>query len=125
MTGELTSLPLFDRLNRPLSEAVDAYMPQGPPMSPLTASFYTCWTLFDFSVGIANETLCIVSIAVGRKCGMHPDLLNLFTLMQDSNMGAFRHEGLDGEAVILRDLVTNEVCSAISTSGYSGQPGEL
>ena len=125
MAEQLTSLPELDRLGRPLSEAEDAYMPQGPPMSPLTASFYTCWTLFDLSVGIANETLCTVSIAVGRKCGMHPDLLNLFTLMQDSTMGVFRHEGLSGEAVILRDLVTNEVCSAISTSGYSGQAGEL
>ena len=125
MAEQLTHLPELDRLNRPLSEAEDAYMPQGPPMSPLTASFYTCWTLFDLSVGIANETLCTVSMAVGRKHGMHPDLLKLFSVMQDSHMGVFRHEGLDRGAVILRDLVTNEVSSAICTSGYSGQAGEL
>ena len=125
MAEQLTALPELDRLTRPLSEAEDAYMPQGPPMSPLTASFYTCWTLFDISAGIANETLGTISIAVGRKCGMHQDLLHLFTLMQDSHMGVFRHEGLEGNAVILRDLVTDQVSSATCATGYSGQPGEL
>ena len=30
-----------------ISEAENLYMPQGPPMSPLSSSYFTFWALFD------------------------------------------------------------------------------
>lgn len=40
----------------------DVYMPQGPPMSPVTKSFYTCWFAFDMKVGVKKETVTSIMI---------------------------------------------------------------
>jgi hypothetical protein len=125
MAELLTSLPELDRLSDPLAAAEDSYMPSGPPMSPLTLSYYSCWSLFDFSVGNARETLCTTAMAVGRKFGMHEDLLHLFELMQASHMAVYRHEGFDKDVIELRELVTDRVCRTICPSGYRGRAGEL
>ena len=125
MAEILTSLPELDRLNEPLALAEDAYMPAGPPMSPLTRSYFTCWTLFDVAAGNARETLCTTAIAVGQKCGMDEGLLILFELMQASRMGFYRHEGVDKDALVLRELVTDRECRAICPAGYTGAAGEL
>jgi len=125
MAEVLTSLPELDRLNGPLAAAEDAYMPSGPPMSPLTPSYYSCWSLFDVSVGNARETLCTAAMAVGRKLGMHENLLHLFELMQTSHMAVYRLEGVEDQAIVLRELVTGRVCRAICPSGYRGRAGEL
>ncbi len=125
MAEQLTSLKELDRLSQPLAEAEDNYMPSGPPMSPLTLSFFTCWSLFDVSAGIANETLCTTAIAVGRKFGMHEELLRVFSLMQDSHMAVYKHEGFDQDGIVLRELVTDRMCRAICASGYEGRAGEL
>ena len=34
-----------------ISRAEDMYMPGGPPLSPLTMSFFSCWSIFDACVG--------------------------------------------------------------------------
>lgn len=125
MAEVLTSLPELDRLTAPLAEAEEAYLPSGPPMSPLTPSYYSCWSLFDVSVGNARETLCTTAMAVGRKFGMHESLLHLFELMQASHMAVYRHEGFEEDAIVLRDLFTDRVCRAICPSGYRGRAGEL
>ena len=37
--------------------AEDEYMPGGPPMSPLTVSYFTMWALFDVRFGSSRETM--------------------------------------------------------------------
>lgn len=64
-------------------------------------------------------------LEVGAALGMQPELLRLIGLMQDSRMGVYAREGLDGDRVVLRELVTDREIRAISTSGYAGDPGEL
>ena len=125
MSEQLTGLNEMARFTKLISGAEDEYLPSGPPMSPLTTSYFTCWALFDASVGLAEETLGTTAIAVGGAFGMDEDLLRWMALMQKSRMGVYVHEGTDGEAVVLRELVTETVCSAISPSGYPGQRGEL
>src|SRR5712691_2504352 len=36
--------------------AEDAYMPGGPPLSPITVSYFTTWALFDVRFGPDQET---------------------------------------------------------------------
>jgi len=108
-----------------ISAAEDEYLPSGPPMSPLTASFFTCWAFFDACIGEAEETIGTTVMSVGAAFGMHEELLRVIGLMQKSRMGVYVHEGGDKNAVMLRELVTNRVCRAIVPSGYRGQPGEL
>lgn len=122
---QLIGLKEMDRFARLLSRAEDEYMPSGPPMSPLTLSFFYCWAFFDACVGLAEETVGTTIIAVGSAFGMRNDLVSVIGLMQNSRMGVFVHEGVEKDKVVLRELVTDKVCKAICPSGYHGQKNEL
>ena len=125
MAEQLTSLPEMDRFARLIGKAEEEYMPSGPPMSPLTPSFFTCWALFDACIGLGRETLGTTTMAVGRAFGMHEELVRTIGLMQDSRMAVYVHEGIDGDGIVLRELVTNRICKSTSPSGYHGRAGEL
>ena len=125
MSEQLTTLKEMDRFAKLLGKAEDEYMPSGPPMSPLTPSFFTCWAFFDACVGLAEETIGTTTMAVGSASGMHDELVRVIGLMQDSRMGVFVHEGVDKDTIVLRELVTDKVCRAICPSGYRGRKGEL
>ncbi len=64
-------------------------------------------------------------MAVGSAFGMHDELLQVTGLMQVSRMGVYSHEGMEKGTVVLRELVTGRVLTAISPSGYLGRKGEL
>ena len=55
---------------RIVGAAEDVYMPAGPPMSPLTVSYFTMWALFDVRFGSSRETMgsCILRIAPEFDC---------------------------------------------------------
>jgi len=125
MSEQLMALKEMDRFVKLLGKAEDEYMPSGPPMSPLTTSFFTCWAFFDACVGLAEETIGTTTMAVGSAFGMHDELVRVIGLMQDSRMGVFVHEGIDKDTIVLRELVTDRVCRAICPSGYRGRKGEL
>lgn len=125
MSEQLTALDDMARFVNIISTAEDEYMPCGPPMSPLTTSFFTCWALFDACVGLAEETMGTTAMAVGAAFGMHDELLRLMGLMQRSRMGIYVREGAEGDAIILRELVTDAVCRAIVPAEYRGRKGEL
>ncbi len=125
MSEQLTALKEMDRFDKLISKADDDYMPSGPPMSPLTPSFFTCWAFFDACVGLAKETIGTTTIAVGSAFGMHDELLRVIGLMQESRMGVYMHQGVEKDTVVLRELVTDQVCRAICPSGYRGRKGEL
>ncbi len=125
MSEQLTELQEMDRFSRLLGEAEEEYMPEGPPISPLTNSFFTCWAFFDACIGSGDETLGTTTMAVGKTFGMDEELVRVIGLMQDSRMGVYVCEGMAGNAVVLRELVTNHVCRAVCPSGYAGRAGEL
>ena len=125
MAEQLMMLPEMDRFARLVENAQDEYVPSGPPMSPLTLSFFTCWAFFDACIGLGRETLGTTTMAVGKMFGMHEDLLRVIGLMQDSRMAVYVHGGFDDDKIILRELVTNRICKAICPSGYQGRSGEL
>ena len=113
--------PLFDRMEK----AQDEYEPGYPPISPLTTSFYNCWAYFDMNHGAARETLGTTCLTLGRAFGMHPERIRILETLCDSRMGFFVHEGRDGQRVVLRDLVTDQVSAAIVPAGHYGNKGDL
>jgi hypothetical protein len=125
MAEQLTKLPEMHRFTRLIGKAEDEYMPSGPPMSPLTASFFICWAFFDACVGLGQETLGTTTMAVGKTFGMHEELVRVIGLMQDSRMAVYVHGGAARDRIVLRELVTNRECTAICPSGYAGRAGEL
>jgi hypothetical protein len=122
---QLGELPPLSKLANAYADAMDLYMPSGPPISPLTKSYFTCWGLFDLSVGIKKESFGTVIIDVCRYLGVHTNLITVFECMQNSRMGLYVHEGFSGNFILLRELITETEVTAIAPSGYVGHPGEI
>ena len=96
---------------RIVGAAEDEYMPAGPPMSPLTVSYFTMWALFDVRFGSSRETMgsCILRIAPEFDCP--PWLLDAVERMQQSRMGFYIHCGSEAEGVLLREVGTRKTVS--------------
>jgi hypothetical protein len=125
LVEQITELPMCAALTDAYAAAEEEYMPSGPPMSPLTGSYFFCWGVFDSAVGQQKETLGTVAIDLCRAIGTEPSLVRLFEHMQASRMGLYVHEGVDGPHVMLREFVTGTLHRCISPAGYLGQPGEM
>ena len=110
---------------RIIGEAEDEYMPSGPPMSPLTVSYFTMWALFDVRFGSSRETMgsCILRIAPEFDCPSW--LIDTVERMQRSRMGFYVHCGSEGEGVLLREVGTREIVSCTVPAGYTGREGEI
>jgi hypothetical protein len=123
---QMIGLPMLDNLADAYAAAQEEYMPSGPPMSPLTTSYFTSWGFFDLcSSGAKKESLCTVATDFCKFQQVDEGLITLFETMQASRMGIYRHEGASNRFVFLRELVTNERVKAISPSGYRGNAGEV
>lgn len=125
MSEMLTGLDAMAPLADIVSKAEYLYLPSGPPMSPLTVSYFSCWALFDACFGPADETIGTTILEVGAFLGMHAELLRLVRFMQRSRMGVYLHEGLEAGLPILRDLATDCVCRCVVPTGYHGEEGQI
>jgi hypothetical protein len=123
---QISELPALDKLANKYAKAFDEYMPSGPPMSPLTHSYFTCWGAFDLcSFGAKKETLCTVATDFCKYINADSGQIEVFEEMQNSRMGVYRHEGISGKYINFRELITNNEVKAISPSGYMGTKGEI
>jgi len=123
---QLSELPILAKLADKYAAASDEYMPSGPPMSPLTTSYFTCWGAFDLcSFGAKQETLCSIATDFCAFIKADHGQIEVFEAMQNSRMGIYKHEGVSGKFIHFRELITNTEIRAISSSGFTGQAGEV
>lgn len=132
---QLLELKEAARFAQFISGAEEEYLPEGPPLSPLTRSYFSSWSLFDAGIGIQKETLGQISLAIGKTFGIHEHLLSWMAALQNSRMGIYIQESADGknidgknadgENIFLRELITGNTYPAINPSGYRGVRGEL
>ncbi len=125
MAEQLLELPEMKAFAKIIGEAQEEYMPSWPPMSPISSSYFWCWSNFDAAANAHRETLGSVTLRIAAEFGVHPKMLALMKTFIDSRMGVYRVEGRGESQVQLSDLVTNDKCSAICESGYAGNVGEL
>lgn len=121
----VTALPEMSRFADAIEKADEEYMPLGPPMSPLTKSFFSAWAYFDLCFGLRKETLATCLIEVGRAMRLPADLLSLWSRLQSSRLGIYEHEGMEDGLTLLRELITGERARCLVPSGYPGHSGEL
>jgi len=114
-------LPYYDIV----AAAEDNYLPGGPPMSPLTRSYFTGWAFFDLRFGDDLETIGSCLLEVSNRLGIDADMKKAIRQYQESRMGIYEHCGMTGGRIHLRELVTDRDFSCFSASGYQGRPGEL
>jgi hypothetical protein len=122
---QLFQLPEMKSFVKQISPAEDEYAPSWPPMSPISTSYFVCWSTYDLGIGARRETLGHAIVAVAAECGTHPGMLALMQALQDSRMGIHRVQEWDGARVRLQELATDHTCTAVCASGYSGRVGEL
>ncbi len=120
---QLAELPALSNLTNAYAHAEDLYLPSGPPMSPLTKSYFTCWGFFDLCVGIKKESFGTVVIDVCRTLNVDQTWIKLFECMQSSRMGVYLHEGVSDGFLLLREFITQKqikVCGyALDSSRYN------
>lgn len=110
---------------RQIQLAEEEYMPSWPPMSPVSSSYFQCWSTYDFPVRACRETLGQVAIAVAEECGVQPEVVALMQTLQDSRMGIYQLLSQEGSQVRLRELDGGDAFAAECPSGYKGTSGEL
>ncbi len=100
-------------------------MPSGPPMSPITRSYFVNWSLFDVTIGLHDESFGSCVAAVSKALGAHPSYVAFVEALCRTRPGLYVHEGRHGEVIELSELVTNQRHKTRITSGYQGKRGDL
>jgi hypothetical protein len=122
------SVSTFDELDdyyKIVESAQDEYMPGGPPMSPLTTTYFTTWAFFDVRFGPDQETIGTCLIDLAEWLDMDPLMVQALRKFQDSRMGIYEQCGSVDAGVRLRELVTGDEFECRVPAGYRGQQGEL
>ena len=122
---ELSMLSLLKPFVRLVSAAETNYMPDGPPFSPLTRSYFTSWAFFDVVFGKDRETIGGCIQALGSDLEIDAALLYAIQRMQHSYMGIYEHCGVKDPDVILRDIITDKRYLCYVPTGYQGKEGQL
>ena len=120
-----SNLPELKQYEKVAGAAEDEYMPSGPPMSPLTVSYFTTWAFFDLRFGADKETVGTCLLDLADLLGFDPPVVEAIQGLQESRMGIYEHLGTKGGRSRLRELITDREFVCYCTSGYTGKPGEL
>ena len=75
LVEQVAELPALSKLSNAYADAEDIYMPSGPPISPLTKSYFLCWGFFDLCVGIKKESFGTVIMDVCRSLNVDQGLI--------------------------------------------------
>ncbi len=108
-----------------MAKAEEDYMPEGPPMSPITRSMFYAWSLWDLTVGVKRESLGSILLAISRSQGMDPVFLGVLETLVESRLGLHVHEGVTSGRIALRELGTGELRECVCPAGYDGNRGEV
>ena len=73
-------LPELKSYYKTVGDAEEEYMPSGPPMSPLTTSYFTTWAFFT----------CLTDL--GSQLGLHSGMVEAARQFQESRMGTYSYQ---------------------------------
>jgi hypothetical protein len=108
-----------------VAKAEDEYLPSGPPMSPLTGSYFWMWAIYDLRIGKSTDTVAYCQIAMNDVLQMNAPQLEAAKNLEGSRMGIYEHVGMEGPHILLRELITNSQLRCHCPTGYRGRKGEL
>jgi hypothetical protein len=113
----VSTLPELKPYYDVVAAAEDEYMPSGPPMSPLTRSYFTTWVLCDFRFGAGQETIGTCLLDTSERLELDPGLVAAIRQFGESRMGIYEHVGTQGGRLRLQELVTGREFDVVPTSG--------
>jgi len=106
-------------------EIEDDFMPSGPPMSPLTASYFTFWCFCDLRFGKEKESVGTIFYDLANEHKFDELLLKSIQNLNLSYMGFYVHNGFDNDFILLKEIMTNKEFRCICPAGYKGKKGEI
>jgi hypothetical protein len=121
----VSRFPEFKPYRQSAAQADDEYMPGGPPMSPLTGSYFTTWAFFDLRFGPDDETIGTCLLDVAGPLGLRPEVVDAVLLTSETRMGVYEHVGIKGGRRLLRELITDDEFECDVPTGYPGKADEL
>jgi hypothetical protein len=121
----VSRLPELHQYYKIVAKVEDEYLPDGPPTSPLTRSYFTTWAMFDLRFGLDKETIGTCLLDLSDLLDMDPRIVEATRESQQSRMGIYEHLGSAGGRCRLKELITDREFVCFSASGYQGSPGEL
>lgn len=121
----VSRLPEMKAYTKLAGEAEQEYLPSGPPMSPLTPSYFTSWAFYDLQFGRDGDTIGECQIDANDIFWLNSDQLAVLKKFCTSRMGIYEHIGLAGRHVKVRELLTGDEFTCLVPSGYRGRPGDL
>ena len=122
---DVSRLPEMKKWADAVAKAEEEYMPAGPPMSPLTRSYFWMWAIYDLRIGKSTDTVAYCQIAMNDIIQMNVHQLEGAKNLEGSRMGIYEHLGMEGPHILLRELITNDQLLCHCPSGYRGKKGEL
>lgn len=126
MFGEqVLGLPEAKPFAKVIAAAEDEYHPAGPPMSPITGTYFFCWSFCDLPVGRAKETTAAATVDVIATLGVDSGLLSAMREFAGSRMGLWTVLGHGEGTTILREGVTNDTRECVVPAGHAGTRGEV
>ena len=75
--GAVSSLDELEPFYRLYTAAEDEYLPSGPPMSPLTNSYFSTWSLFDLRFGRDRETIGTCMLDTASILDLTPEMVEV------------------------------------------------
>jgi hypothetical protein len=124
-TEQVSEFPEFKPYYVLVDEAEREYMPAGPPMSPLTRSYFTTWAFFDLRFGPDQETIGDCLLDVAGPLGIGEEGTQAIRLMSGTRMGIYEHVRIIGGRCVLRELISEDEFECYVSAGYPGKVGEL
>ena len=103
----------------------EEYMPDGPPFSPLTRSYFSYWQSFDYPFGKASETLGSIFYDLAQHSKLDKRIVDATATLNASRMGIYEVLETKGRVISLRELLTDAPFHSTCLAGYPGKPGDL
>jgi hypothetical protein len=122
---EVSILDEFTEYYDRIVEIDEEYMPSYPPNSPISGAYFTYWCFFDFRFGAEKETIGSVFYDLGIEYKFDELALKAVNILNNSSMRFYKHMGIEGELIKLKDLLSGEIIYCISPSKYLGKKSEI
>ncbi|MCO6488381.1 MAG: hypothetical protein J5I98_08190 [Phaeodactylibacter sp.] len=103
----------------------EEYMPDGPPWSPLTRSYFSYWQSFDYPFGKARETVGSIFYDLAQHSKLDRRIVGATAALNASRMGIYEVLETKGGLITSKELLTNAPCQSTCLAGYPGKPGDL
>lgn len=122
---QISILPELKSYHKKMTAVEDRFIPGFPPISPITASFFTMWAFHDFRFEKDQESIASIMWDLSKIIRIPQDWLPVIEIHMKSRMGIYEHGGFDRTRIVLKELITGHEWACICPAGYRGAKGEL